>query len=110
MLQSRLPEIARELGSAIKEAELAGAELVVEAAKARVPVETGRLRDAIHIEHKERGNGIYVVAGDREAFYGLFVEHGSARGVPPHPFLVPALEENRGRIQDLVGEAIRRIT
>jgi HK97 gp10 family phage protein len=109
LLKSRLPEIIAELYPAVEEATVAGAELIVEAAKSRVPVDTGRLRDAIHVETTPEG--AYVIAGNRNAFYGHIVEHGSAAyGTPPHPFLVPALEENRVKVEELVSAAIRRIT
>ncbi len=107
MLQSRLPEIAAELGPAVAEATAAGAELIAEDAKARVPVDSGRLQRAIHVEASPEG--AYVVAGDREAFYGHIVEHGSVNA-PAHPFLVPALEENRGKVEEGIRAAIRRVT
>jgi len=109
MLKSRIPEIIAELGPAVEEATVAGADLIAESAKARVPVDTGRLRDAIHVETGPEG--AYVIAGNRDAFYGHIIEHGSAAyGTPPRPFLVPALEENRIDVERLVSAAIRRIT
>jgi HK97 gp10 family phage protein len=107
MLRSRLPEIIAELGPAVEEAAAAGAELIAESAKARVPVVTGRLRDAIHVEASSEG--VYVIAGDREAFYGHIIEHGSVNA-PAHPFLLPSLEENRSKVEDGVKAAIRRVT
>jgi HK97 gp10 family phage protein len=82
-----------------------GADLVAESARARVPIgSTGRLQRSIHTEHGE--DGVEVLAGDRDVFYGRFVEHGT-RYAAPHPFLVPALEENREKIQALIAAAIR---
>lgn len=105
-LESRLPEIIAELLPAIEAAERAGAEVIAQAAKARVPVDSGRLRNAIHVETGP--DGAYVVAGDREAFYGHIVEHGGVNH-SPHPFLVPALEENRSPVEDQIRTALRRI-
>ena len=82
--------------------------MVAETAKARVPVLTGRLRDAIHVD-VELGVGTYVVAGTDQIWYGLFVEHGT-RHAPAHPFLLPALEENRATIEAEVIGAIRRVS
>lgn len=106
MLKSRIPEIAVELDPTIKAAEQAAAELIARSAQARAPVLTGRLRDSIHTEPGDEG-GVYVIAGDNQVFYGRFVEHGRV-GVPPHPFLIPALEENRARAEELVDAAVRR--
>jgi HK97 gp10 family phage protein len=106
-LTSRIPEIAAALSPEVMVAVEAGAETIVEAAKARVPVDTGRLRDAIHTEIE--GAGVYVVAGDREAFYGHIIEHGSVYA-PARPFLLPALEETRAAVLAEVEAAIRRAT
>lgn len=105
MLHSRLPEISAAIAAAAREAVAAGAELVVASAKSRVPVDTGRLRDSIHVD--EEAEGTYVVAGNREVFYGNIVEHGGGN-MPPHPFLLPALEENRATIEADVTAAIRK--
>ena len=73
-----------------------GADSVERDAKSRVPVATGKLRDAIHMDD-EQDEGTYVIGGDTEAWYGHLVEYGTVR-TSPRPFLVPALEENRAEI------------
>lgn len=112
-LKSRLPEIAAELPTAIAAAERAAAETVVNAAKARVPVKTGRLRNAIHAEMEveaTRGRVVtWVYGGDSQAWYGHIVEHGSRKS-PAHPFLAPALEASRGKIIGATVSAIRKAT
>lgn len=112
-LKSRFPEIRAELRPHVSAAVKAAAEDVRRAAQANAPVDTGALRDAIHVER--RGVGEYaVVAGDGDVFYGHLVEHGSAvggRGRPPQaprPFLVPALEANLVAAQLRIEEALRR--
>lgn len=105
-LQSRLPQIATELGPAARQAARAGARIVEDAAKARVPIHTGRLRAAIHTE--DQPEGVAVIAGDRRAWYGHIVEHGG-RYTPAQPFLVPAFEENRDLIITEVTQTIRHI-
>jgi HK97 gp10 family phage protein len=107
MLKSRIPKITVEMLPAVEAALQAGAEIIESAAKGRVPVDTGRLRDAIHIERD--GLGFDVIAGDTDAFYGNMVEHGTTH-TAPHPFLVPALEAKRTEVVTSVREAIRRIT
>jgi len=74
-----------------------GAETIERAAKERVPVASGTLRDAIHTDRKKVAE-YEVRAGNTEAFYGHMVEHGTSHS-PPHPFLVPALEEEREQVQ-----------
>ena len=106
MLVNRFPQIIAALNPTVEEAISHGVDLVVEDAKERVPVATGSLRDAIH--KLEEDEGVYAVAGDDDAFYGHIVEHGSTR-VPPHPFLVPALEAKQETITMLAGRAIGRL-
>lgn len=114
-LKSRLPEITDRIVLRVPEALALGAELIVESAKERCPVVTGALRDSIH-EQREASGRYYanrrVYAGDDKVFYGNMVEHGHAIAgggqVAPHPFLVPAVEDNRDRIDALVSSAIRR--
>jgi HK97 gp10 family phage protein len=103
--RSRLPQIAAQLQARIDTAVRAGAEAVSAQAKQRVPVESGALRDAIHVERG--GVGEYtVVAGDREAFYGHLVEFGTVH-TPPRPFLVPAAEASRDEITAAARTALR---
>lgn len=102
--KSRIPRITIELEGHLEAAVKAAAALVAARARDRVPVNTGRLRDAIHVE--EGASEATVVAGDTEAFYGHIVEHGGAH-TPPHPFMVPAAEESRGEIAELGKRALR---
>lgn len=110
---NRLPEIIRELETEVEKAvREAVEELVVPAAKARVPKDTGHLAEAIHTELALEG--VYVVAGgrvpgDADVFYGHMVEHGTTHSAP-RPFLVPALEENREAITERAAEAVRKAT
>lgn len=104
---SRFPQISREIRPHVATGTRRGAELVMEAAKGRVPVRTGALKNAIHIDF--RGDADYaVVAGDRDVFYGHMVEHGTTRA-PAHPFLVPALEERKAAITALVKAELGRL-
>lgn len=102
--KSRIPMIARELLPRLDAAAVAAAELIEQAAKERVPVDTGRLRDAIHVEHED--DGVAVIAGNNEVFYGHIVEHGSVHSAA-HPFMIPALEQSRPLIAKLAKEALR---
>lgn len=60
------------------------------AAKRRVHVITGHLRDSIHTEMIRPGHHKIVVG----AHYGVYEEYGT-RHRPPHPYLRPAVQEVR---------------
>lgn len=104
-LKSRFPEITAELRPRVSAAVKAAAEGIENGAKERVPVDTGALRDAIHVERQ--GVAEYaVIAGDSAAWYGMLVEHGTTHN-PPHPFLIPAAELGREAAEGLVQAALR---
>lgn len=108
MPQNAIRDFTALMQKLVREAELAGAELIAEAAKERVPVDESaqtHLRDAIHV--KETEDGVLVVAGDKTHWYGHLVEHGTSHSAP-HPFLIPALEQEQGRVVGLISEAIRK--
>lgn len=106
--ENRLPEIIDALPNAIHDAVKHAAEQVAESARARVPVVSGDLQRAIHVEPGETEDEMLVLAGDRKVFYGNLVEHGGAVNRPAHPFLIPALEENRELILAELRDAVRR--
>jgi HK97 gp10 family phage protein len=102
--KNRISEIAAELPPKIDVGIAKGAVLVMQYAKMRAPVRTGRLRNAIHVEREGFAEHA-VVAGDRDAFYGHIVEHGGAHS-GAHPFLIPAVESARKEVQRIVAETI----
>lgn len=106
--ESRLPRIAAKLPVEMDAVARSGADLVARAAKDRVPVRTGKLRDAIHVEPGEIPGSYYVIAGDTEAFYGHLVEHGGVR-TPAHPFLVPAAEESLSQVLGIATGVLRNL-
>jgi HK97 gp10 family phage protein len=108
MLKSRFPAIAAELEPLARGALQAGAELVEARAKDRVAVGESdpHIRDDIHTESEPEG--VYVVAGTTQTFYGHILEHGSVK-MAPRPFLVPSLEESRKEILGLVVAALRHV-
>jgi HK97 gp10 family phage protein len=103
---SRIPRIADELVPAVSAAVALAADLVMADAKVRAPVETGRLKEAIHVDRV--GEMEYMVrAGNTDVFYGHIVEHGGVRHAG-QPFLVPALEAERRNAVGIVRSAIQR--
>jgi HK97 gp10 family phage protein len=103
---ARIDRLAAELHQTVEAAIYEALVSVVDAAKARVPVDTGALQNAIHIDIQPEG--IYVVAGDSKAWYGHLVEHGSVNQ-PARPFLIPAFEEHRASIVATVAAAIGKV-
>ena len=101
--KSRIPEINAGMAVKLDAALKAGAERIAQEAKNRVPVSSGKLRDAIHTEKAE--DGYEVIAGSDEVFYGHIVEHGGAY-VGARPFMIPALEELREQIIDNAQNAL----
>lgn len=102
-LDSRLPMIAAEMLPLVETAVRSGAELI--ARQAKVPVASGELRDAIHVDETEDGH--MVVAGDDDVFYGHLVENGTTI-TPPRPFLVPAAEASREEVVAGIAAALRK--
>lgn len=107
IVKNRFPEIIAALPVRLDAAVEAAANVIMEQAKENVPVETGRLRDAIHVE--EVGNlKRSVTAGDREAFYGHIVEHGSVHS-GARPFLIPAFEQSKDDVIEIVDAVLRAL-
>ncbi len=105
-LRSRLPEIARRLDDVAQEAVRQRAELIAAEARSRVPVNTGRLRNAIHVEQQD--DMIRIVGGDGDAWYGHLVEFGTKRH-GPRPFLLPAYEAHKPKLREAARRAIGRL-
>lgn len=96
-------------------------QVVIDTAKAHVPVDTGNLRDSIgFITDKDSKYRSRVLIGLRQEFYnyylGLFFEfnteprisnNGAYRGVlKPRPFMRPALDQNREKVTNGVMNAV----
>jgi HK97 gp10 family phage protein len=107
-LTSRIPQIVLSLNPRVDGALKVGAEAISQEAKQRVPVETGTLRDAIHVDSSGVGGGWSVIAGDDDAFYGHIIEHGGVN-TPPHPFLIPAAESQRDSVAAAVTAVLRTL-
>ena len=105
-VKSRLPQIIVAIDPKVTAALTVGAEGIAERAKQRVPVATGRLRDAIHVE--QDGDDVAVVAGDSDVWYGHLVEHGTS-SAPAQPFLLPAAEERRNEIKAAVVAVLKTL-
>ena len=84
-----------------------GADRIVDDAKSRVAVDTGKLRDSIHSVEKENGGVQEVIADAKNSkgvHYGYIVEHS-----PKHrPFLYPAVDSHLNEINAKMAEATRQ--
>ena len=95
--------------------------IILRTAKARVPVDTGTLRDSLEIKPiestaKKTRIGVILRPGTRSSlgipasakgFYPVHVELGSV-GVSPQPYLRPALDENQREIGKIIGNVLGR--
>jgi HK97 gp10 family phage protein len=102
-LVSRIPEIVASLPGEVKDALGVGAENIASVARDNVHVDSGDLRDSIHIEEVDEGWS--VVAGDEDVFYGHLEEFGRG-GKSGHPFLIPAAESEWATVMEIVEEAL----
>lgn len=104
MLRSRLDTIALSLDEEIKPALRVAAEMIEDGAKARVPVDSGALKDSIRTD--ARDDGYAVLVGDSDTFYAWMVEAGTVR-TPARPFLLPAVEAVRADLDNLIRNALK---
>lgn len=115
----RLPEAYRvEIDKTL---EKSGQDMA-RAARALVPVDSGKLRGSIKVELEGArdglGRAVKVSAGDDAAFYAIMVEHGTKEApghvaTAPRPYFWPAFRLMRrllkGRIKAASRRAIKKI-
>ncbi len=87
--------------------EVAG-EQIANRARQHVPADSGKLKDTIRVVRLKGDpkQNIRVYAGNRikgGAFYAHMVEYGTVK-MRAKPFLRPALNEIKGRIESIIGE------
>lgn len=117
-----LDDIASE--STLRQAAVAGARVIFDEAKVRVPVGVreyerkgttiypGFLRDHLLIafdkeQSVEARSASYIVTWSKEAFYGRFVEHGTSK-MAADPFLRPAFDVKKEEADHAIAEVIDR--
>jgi len=122
-------EIARKLerlagrtsGQILENAVVAGALLVANDAKQRAPYKTGNLRRSIHVggyATEDLGDGTDIGGNKNSAHsaevqvgtnvvYAAAQEYGTSRGVPAHPYLRPAFDENKEAVAEEIKAAVR---
>lgn len=103
--------LLKAIGDDVADSALAaleeGAQLVVDEAKSRVSVKSGKLKNSIHYEKKNKGEKIKVVADakDEKGFaYGPIVEFSPRID---KPFMYPALDARRAEVRQKIIDAIK---
>lgn len=103
-LRSQLTRLAADMAKAGDRAEQEMAEETKRVMQELVPVDSGRLRDAIRIQ--EGAQGLEVGPGD-EVTYSMYVEYGTSE-MSAQPYAGPAADVARSRFRDTVAETVRR--
>ena len=96
-LAQELSQIAKAAtGSAKKEALEDGAEIVVDRARTRAPVDTGLLKREGIVKGDNTGDKIDI-GWTKAGFYGRFLEHGTSK-MAPRPHISPAWEQTKTQV------------
>lgn len=128
--ESNIPRITKRLGENERKALIAIGIFVEGEAKVRCPVDSGNLRDSIDHYVNEGQKSVFVGTNVEYAPYvefgtGKYAQDGNGRKTPwafqdengnwiwtsgqrPQPYLTPAFEENKKRIQKLATEQLGR--
>ena len=102
-----LEQYGERAASTAKEALAENAATLIEEARSRVPVKTGRLRDSIRAVSNANGTRIKIVAdakNEQGQAYGAVVEYSPKIN---EPFLYPAFYAKRGEMVEHMKEKLR---
>jgi len=111
-----MDEVKRNLGKLegrvsdkLESATKSGALIVQNDAKIKAPYLTGNLKRSIHIETTEKTDTKVVVMVGTDLEYAAAQEFGTSRGVPAHPYLRPALDENDEAVKKEIKDALAAV-
>ena len=102
-----LREMGEHVAEAAKRALKAGAYRVAADAKSRCPVDTGKLRDSIHVDQSRSGNR-FVVLADAENDGYHYAKHVEYDPQINKPYMYPALDANKQQIYEDARNAASR--
>lgn len=87
----------------LMQAAKAGGKIALEDAKRNCPVDTGALKQSLHLTEGKstKTKATVQVDYDKSLMYGTHVELGS-RGRPANPFLRNAVDDNQNRINEAI--------
>jgi HK97 gp10 family phage protein len=112
-----------KLENAQKRGLILAGKLVSQRATGKAPIDTGRLKRSITASTPRKlGPAHYAIEIGTNVEYAIYQEFGTGNksirpqfskdpskpGIPPHPFLIPALEESRAIISKLLRDNIIR--
>lgn len=104
---STLKQIGEKVSKTTKEALKECSDMLVQEARSRCPVDSGRLRDSIHAEKKKSGTKYQVIADakdDEGRYYGRIVEYSPKIN---KPFMYPAMDSLRNTIKEKLIDAVK---
>ena len=101
---NHIPKLNRSARAQVQKAIRIAASDVEHTAKDLAPVKTGFLRSSITTD-LQLDKLLAIVAP--HAYYAIFQEYGTSRGVPPHPFMRPAAARERPIFEKLMGSAFK---
>ena len=130
--RNRLDKAAKDIGSGLRPAVIAGAQLVRNSASEKAPYKTGNLRSSIHIEPRSSGKDEAVVEVGTSEEYARIQEYGGTINaknkpylvfqtedgswhsvksvtIPPHPYLRPAFDENKAKVKSEIERAVKKL-
>lgn len=102
--KSNIPRITQQMEQNIPRALKAIGIFVEGEAKVRAPYDTGRLRDSM--DHRVDEGAAKVIIGT-PVEYAPYVEFGTSK-MKAQPYLRPALEGNKDRIQQIAEQYLGR--
>lgn len=114
-IQKMADEFADGGGEGVSAMVKAGAEPILQQAKANAPVSPGggTLRDSLKTVIKKRGSRTKARIGAQKGgkgFYATFVEygHGGPHPAPAHPFLAPAYDAKSEEAYETIKNALKQ--
>ena len=95
--------------AALMQAAKAGGKIALEDAKRNCPVDSGALKQSLHLTEGKATNtkATVQVDYDKSLKYGTHVELGS-RNRPANPFMRNAVDENQNQINDAITAELSR--
>ena len=95
--------------AALMQAAKAGGKIALEQAKRNCPVDTGALKQSLHLTDGKATNtkATVQVDYDKSLKYGTHVELGS-RNRPANPFMRNAVDENQNQINEAITAELSR--
>ncbi len=102
-----LKQIGEKVSTTTKKALQECSKMLVNEAKSRCPVDSGRLRDSIHAEKQKSGTRYKIVADAKDnegRYYGRIVEYSPKIN---RPFMYPAMDSLKEQIKEKLINAVR---